>query len=150
MPVYAFEGITPVIDASTYVHPMASVIGDVMIGPRCYVGPSASLRGDFGRIIVRGDTSIQDNCTLHASDKSDCIIERGATIGHGAIVHGAKIGENALIGMNSVILDDAEIGEDCLVAAHSLVKPDTVIPIRTYISGNPAKVVRTLCETEIR
>lgn len=149
MPAYAFEGIVPVIDPTSYIHPTASIIGDVIIGPRCYIGPGASLRGDFGRIIVEGDSSIQDNCTLHASDASDCIIGRGATLGHGAIAHGCRIGENALIGMHSVILDDADIGEECLVGALSLVKGDTIVPARSLVSGNPATIVQTLLPTAI-
>lgn len=150
MPAYAFEGIVPVVDPSAYVHPTASVIGDALVGPRSYIGPGASLRGDFGRIIIEGDTSVQDNCTLHASDKSDCLIGRGATIGHGAIAHGCKIGVNTLIGMNAVVLDDAEIGDECLVAARSLIKPDMALPPRSYVAGNPGKFIRALSDSEIR
>lgn len=112
MPVYSFEGIVPVVDPTTYLHLTAVLIGDVTIGPRCYIGPGASLRGDFGRITVEGDSSIQDNCTLHTGSGSDCVVRRGATIGHGAILHGCTIGINALVGMNAVVLDGAVIGED--------------------------------------
>ncbi|WP_019172585.1 gamma carbonic anhydrase family protein [Pseudaminobacter salicylatoxidans] len=150
MPVYSFEGIVPVVDPTTYLHPTAVLIGDVTIGPRCYIGPGASLRGDFGRITIEGDSSIQDNCTLHTGSGSDCIVRRGATIGHGAILHGCTIGINALVGMNSVILDGAVIGEDCLVAAMSLVKNDMVTGDRQLIIGNPAKPVRELDEESIR
>jgi phenylacetic acid degradation protein len=150
MAVYAFEGIVPVVHPTSYVHPSADLIGDVTIGPRCYIGPSASLRGDFGRITVEGDSSVQDNCTMHTGAGSDCIVRRGATIGHGVILHGCTVGTNTLVGMNSVILDGAVIGEECLVAALSLVKNDTVTPDRWLIAGNPAKPVKELAETAIR
>lgn len=144
MPCYAFEGIRPVVHPTSFLHPTASLIGDVIVGPGCYIGAGASLRGDFGRIIVEGDTSIQDNCTLHTSAHSDCVIGRGATIGHGSIVHGATIGENALVGMNAVVLDEAEIGPESLIGALSLVKSDMRAPARSLIVGNPARIVREL------
>lgn len=144
MPCYAFERLVPVVHPTSFLHPTASLIGDVIVGPGCYIGPGASLRGDFGRIVVVGDSSVQDNCTFHAGADSDCVIGRGATIGHGAVVHGAIVGENALIGMNAVLLDAAEIGEECLVAALSLVRSDMRAPPRSLIAGNPARVVRTL------
>jgi phenylacetic acid degradation protein len=150
MPVYAFEGIVPVVHLTSYLHPTAILIGDVIIGPRCYIGPAASLRGDFGRIIIEGDSSVQDSCILHTSASSDCIVRRGATIGHGAILHGCVVGENALIGMNAVVLDNAEIGEESLVAALSLVKSDMRAPQRSLIAGNPATVVKTMAEDAIR
>ncbi|MCI5074455.1 phenylacetic acid degradation protein PaaY [Oricola sp.] len=149
MPVYAFEGIVPVVHPTTYLHPTAVLIGDVTIGPRCYIGPGASLRGDFGRITIEGDSSIQDNCTLHTGAGSDCIVRRGATVGHGVILHGCIVGVNALIGMNSVILDGAEIGEDSLVAALSLVKNDAIMPERHLVVGNPARAVKELAESQI-
>ncbi len=149
MPVYSFEGRVPVVDPSSYLHPTAVVIGDVIIGPGCYIGPSASLRGDFGRIVVVGDASIQDNCTLHTSAGSDCVVGRGATIGHGAVLHGCSIGENALVGMNAVVLDDAEIGPESLVGALSLVKSDMVAPARSLVAGNPAKVVRSFTADQV-
>ncbi len=144
MPCYAFHGIVPVVDPTSYVHPLASLIGDVIVGPGCFIAPGASLRGDFGRIVVEGDTSVQDSTTIHASSLRDTIVHRGATLAHGCIIHGAEIGQNALIGMNAVILDNAIIGDECLVAAMSLVKSDVVIPPRSLVAGNPAKIVRTL------
>ncbi|ANI79765.1 MULTISPECIES: gamma carbonic anhydrase family protein [Sphingobium] len=143
MPCYAYQGIVPAVDPSSYVHPLASLIGDVIVGPGCFIAPGASLRGDFGRIIVEGDSSIQDNVTVHANQLRDTIIRRGATIAHGSIIHGCEIGENSLIGMNAVILDNAVIGDENLVAALSLVKSDTVTPPRSLVAGNPAKVVKS-------
>jgi len=143
MPCYAYQGIVPVVDPTSYVHPLASLIGDVIVGPGCFIAPGASLRGDFGRIIVEGDSSIQDSVTVHANQLRDTVIKRGATIAHGSIIHGCEIGENALIGMNAVILDNAIIGDENLVAALSLVKSDTVTPPRSLVVGNPAKVVKS-------
>ena len=143
MPCYAFQGIVPVVDTASFVHPLASLIGDVIVGPGCFIGPGASLRGDFGRIVIEGDTSVQDSTTIHVSSLRDTVIGRGATLAHGAIIHGCIIGSNALIGMSAVVLDGAEIGEESLVAALSLVKSDTVIPPRSLVAGNPARVVRT-------
>lgn len=143
MPCYAYQGIVPVVDPSSYVHPLASLIGDVIVGPGCFIAPGASLRGDYGRIIVEGDTSIQDSVTVHANALRDTIIRRGATIAHGAIIHGCEIGENTLVGMSAVVLDQAEIGPENLVAALALVKSETVTPPRSLVAGNPAKVVRS-------
>ncbi|MDD3798663.1 MAG: phenylacetic acid degradation protein PaaY [Novosphingobium sp.] len=143
MPCYAFQGIVPVVHPTSYVHPLASLIGDVIVGPGCFIAPGASLRGDFGRIVVEGDTSIQDSVTVHVSSARDTLIRRGATIAHGAIIHGCEIGENALIGMNTVVLDNAVVGDECLVAALALVKSDVVIPPRSLVVGNPAKIVKT-------
>ncbi len=143
MPCYAYQGIVPVVDPTSYVHPLASLIGDVIVGPGCFIAPGASLRGDFGRIVVEGDSSIQDNVSVHANQLRDTVIRRGATIAHGSIIHGCEIGENSLIGMNAVILDNAVIGAENLVAALSLVKSDTNTPERSLVVGNPAKVVKT-------
>jgi len=149
MPCYAYQGIVPVVDPSSYVHPLAALIGDVIVGPGCFIAPGASLRGDFGRILVEGDTSIQDSATVHANALRDTIIRRGATIAHGAIIHGCDIGENTLVGMNAVVLDDAELGPENLVAALALVKSDTVTPPRSLLAGNPAKVVRTFAPGQV-
>lgn len=149
MPCYAYQGIVPVVDPTSYVHPLASLIGDVIVGPGCFIAPGASLRGDFGRIIVEGDTSIQDSVTVHANQLRDTVIRRGATIAHGSIIHGCEIGENALVGMNAVVLDNAVIGAENLVAALSLVKSDMETPPRSLVAGNPAKVVRTFEQHQV-
>ena len=143
MAVYQFQELVPVISADSFVHPSATLIGDVIVGPGCFIAPGASLRGDFGRIVIEGDSRIQDGCCLHTSSSSDCIVARGATIGHGAVLHGCRIGEHTLVGINAVILDDADIGPECLVAALSLVKSEMRVPARSLVAGNPAKIVRT-------
>lgn len=149
MPCYAYQGLTPVVDPTSYLHPLASLIGDVIVGPGCFIAPGASLRGDFGRIVVEGHSSLQDNVTVHASSDRDTIIRRGATIGHGAIIHGCEVGENTLVGMNAVLLDHAVIGPENLVAALALVKSEMTTEPRSLVAGNPAKVVRTFSPEQI-
>lgn len=149
MPSYCYQGIVPVVDPTSYVHPLASLIGDVIVGPGCFIAPGASLRGDFGRILVEADSSIQDNVTVHSNSAHDMVIRRGAIIGHGAIVHGCEIGENSLIGMNAVILDEAVIGPENLVGALALVRSAMRTPARSLLLGNPARLVRTLKAEEI-
>tara|TARA_B100000378_G_scaffold277528_1_gene278058 strand:+ start:17122 stop:17727 length:606 start_codon:yes stop_codon:yes gene_type:complete len=149
LPCYEFQGVRPVVDAATYIHPLASLIGDVIVGPGCYIGPGASLRADFGRIVVERDASIQDNATIHVSTQQDTVIKRGATIAHGAVVHGCEVGENCLVGINSVVLDAAILGPECLLAAMSLVPNGMEAPQRSVLMGVPARIVRTLSGEEI-
>lgn len=149
MPVYRYQGIVPVVDPSSFLHPTATLIGDVIVGPGCYIGPGASLRGDFGRITVEGASSVQDNCTIHTSSGNDCVVGLGATVGHGAVLHGCRIGRHTLIGINAVVLDNAEVGDECLVAALSLVRPDARLPARSLIAGNPARVLRAFAPEQI-
>lgn len=147
--VYAIEGVVPVIHPSAYVHPTAVLIGDVIIGPRCYVGPLACLRGDFGRLIMEEGANLQDTCVVHGFPGSDTVIEVDGHIGHGAVIHGARIGRNALIGMNSVVMDNAVIGASSIVAAMSFVKAGMVVPPKSLVMGMPAKIARTLSDEEI-
>ena len=146
---YAIEDLIPVIDPTAYVHPTAVLIGDVIVGPRCYVGPAASLRGDFGRIILHDGANVQDTCVLHGFPETDTIIEPDGHIGHGAVVHGAHIGRNVLIGMNAVVMDRSSIGESSFVGAMSFVREGTIIPPRSMALGVPARVVRELTDQEI-
>ena len=149
MPAYEFEGIRPVVDPTAYVHPTAVLIGDVIIGPRCLIGPGASLRGDLGRLIVKDGANVQDNCVLHCFPGKDVTIEADGHIGHGSVLHGCTIKRNALVGMNTVIMDDAVIGQDSFVAAMAFVKAGTEVPPRTLVGGIPAKVMRELTDDEI-
>ncbi len=147
--VYSIDGITPVVHPSAYVHPSAVLIGDVIVGPGVYIGPCASLRGDFGRIVVEEGANVQDCCVLHGFPDTDTVIERDGHIGHGAIVHGARIRRNAMVGINAVVNDYAEIGESAIVAALAFVKAQMVVPPRTLVSGIPGRVVRKLTRTEL-
>ena len=150
MPCYALDGILPVVHPSAFIHPSAEIIGDVWIGPGCYIGPLASLRGDFGRIVVREGANVQDTCVMHAFPGKDCVIEVNGHIGHGAVLHGCTVGRNALVGKNSVVMDEAEIGEATIVAAGSFVRAEMKVPPRVLLLGSPAKVVRELSEDEVR
>ena len=146
---YSIDGVTPVVDPSSYVHPSATLIGDVMIGRNCYIAPGARLRGDFGRIIIADGANVQDNCIMHGFPGTDTIVAEEGHIGHGAILHGCVIERNALIGMNAVINDNAVIGESAIVAAMAFVKAKMVVPPRMLVAGMPARVVRELSETEL-
>lgn len=147
--VYSIDGVTPVIHPTAYVHPTAVLIGDVIIGPRCYVGPGACLRGDFGRLIMEEGSNLQDTCVVHGFPGSDTVIEVDGHVGHGAVIHGARIGRNALVGMNAVVMDGAVIGESSIVAAMSFVKTGMQVPPRSLVMGMPAKVARSLSDEEI-
>ncbi|HWW71057.1 MAG TPA: phenylacetic acid degradation protein PaaY [Duganella sp.] len=148
--VYEINGVTPVVDPSAYVHPSAVLIGDVIVGPRCYVGPLAALRGDFGRLILEEGANLQDTCVMHGFPGADTVVERDGHIGHGAVLHGCRIGRNALVGMNSVIMDNAVIGADSIVAAMTFVRAGMEVPARSLVVGTPAKVVRELRDDEIQ
>jgi phenylacetic acid degradation protein len=147
--VFAVNGVTPVVDPTAFVHPSAVLIGDVIVGARCYVGPAASLRGDFGRIEVRAGANIQDCCVMHGFPQTDTVVEEEGHIGHGAILHGCIVRRNALVGMNAVVNDNAQIGESAIVAAMAFVKAGMIVPPRTLVAGVPAKVVRVLTEQEL-
>lgn len=149
MPIYAIEDLIPVVDPSAYVHPTAVLIGDVIIGQGCYVGPNAVLRGDFGRIVLKQGSNIQDTCVMHSFPGKDCVIERDGHIGHGAVLHGCHIGRNALVGMNAVIMDGAIIGDESLVAATAFVKSGFECAPRSLLAGSPASVKRPLSEQEV-
>ncbi|MEX2524372.1 MAG: phenylacetic acid degradation protein PaaY [Gammaproteobacteria bacterium] len=149
MPVYAIEDLIPVIDPTTYVHPSAVIIGDVIIGGGCYIGPNAVLRGDFGRIIVGSGVNIQDTCVMHGFPGKDCVVEDNGHIGHGAVLHGCRIKRNALVGMNAVIMDNAVIGEESFVGAAAFVKTGLTCEARSLVVGNPASVKRLLNDDEI-
>jgi phenylacetic acid degradation protein len=147
--VYAIDGLVPVVDPTAFVHPSAVLIGDVIVGPGCYVGPCACLRGDFGRLILERGANLQDTCVMHGFPGTDTVVEEDGHIGHGAVLHGCRVGRNALIGMNAVIMDNAVIGESAIVAASAFVKAGAEIPARSLAAGAPARVIRELSEEEI-
>ena len=141
--------MTPVVDPTSYVHPSAVLIGDVVIGRDCYVGPGACLRGDFGRIEIRAGANVQDTCILHGFPGVDTVVEENGHIGHGAVLHGCRVQRGALVGMNAVVNDNAVIGESAIVAAMSFVKAEMVVPPRMLAAGIPARIVRELTDTEM-
>ncbi len=147
--VYSLEGVTPVVHPASFVHPSAILIGDVIIGPECYIGPNACLRGDFGRIRIERGVNIQDCCIVHGFPERDTVVEENGHIGHGAVLHCCRIGHDALVGMNAVVIDNAEVGEFSIVAAMAFVKAGMVVPPKSLVAGIPAKVVRSLTKQEM-
>ena len=144
--IYEFNGYRPVIHESAFVHPQAAVTGDVVIGRDVYIGPGAAIRGDWGRIIIDDGCNVQENCTIHMFPGITVRLYESAHIGHGAIIHGATIGRNSLVGMNAVIMDEVEIGEACIVGALCFLKSGEKIPPRSLVVGNPGKVIRTVSD----
>ena len=142
--IFEFKGFKPIIHESAYIHENATVTGNVIIGKDVYVGPGAAIRGDWGGIVIKDGCNIQENVTLHMFPGVIMVLEENSHIGHGAVVHGAQIGRNSLVGMNSVIMDNVDLGEECVVGALSIVKAGTIVPRRSLIVGNPAKVVKQL------
>jgi len=147
--VYAYDGVVPVVDASAFVHAEAVLIGDAHVGPGAYVGPGAILRGDFGRVVVGANANLQETCVMHAFPNKDVVIEARGHVGHGAVLHGCRIGENAMVGMNAVIMDDVVVGAESIVAALAFVKAGMQIPSRSMVVGMPAKVIRELTKEEV-
>ena len=146
--VYAIDGVVPYVHPEAYVHPTASLIADVIVEAGCYVGPGASLRGDFGRLVMRRGSNLQDCCVVHGFPGTDTVIEEDGHVGHGAVLHGCTVGRNALIGMSAVIMDGAKIGEDAIVAALSFVKAGFEVPPGMLAAGIPAKVLRAVSAEE--
>ncbi|MEJ1165918.1 phenylacetic acid degradation protein PaaY [Variovorax sp. CCNWLW186] len=149
MPSYSIDGVIPVVDPTAYVHPSAVLIGDVIVGANCYVGPCASLRGDFGRIVLEEGSNVQDHCCIHGFPDQDTVVEVNGHIGHGAILHSCIVRRDALVGMNAVVMDEAEIGEQAIVAACAFVPAGMKVPARSLVAGIPAKVKKMLSEEEI-
>ena len=143
---YAFKGFKPVVHPSSFVHPLAAVTGNVIIGKDVYIGPGAAIRGDWGGIVIEDGCNVQENCTIHMFPGVEVKLSVGAHIGHGAIVHGANIGANSLIGMNSVIMDNVIVEKECIIGALAFIKADTLIPERSLVVGNPAKVIKQVSD----
>lgn len=148
--IYSFEGYTPVIHPTAFVHPQANVTGNVIIGKKVYIGPGAAIRGDWGAIIIEDGCNVQENCTIHMFPGITVRLEESAHIGHGAVVHGAQIGRNSLIGMNAVIMDEAEIGAECIIGALSFIKTGEKVPPRSLMVGNPARKIKEVSDEMIR
>ena len=149
MPCYAIDGVIPVVSPKAYVHPTAVLIGDVIVEEGAYIGPFAALRADFGGIHIHQNANVQDSCIIHGFPNYVTVVEEFGHIGHGAILHGCRIRKNALIGMNSVILDESDIGENTIIGANSTVKAKAHIPANSLALGSPARVIRALDEKEI-
>ncbi|TNE29554.1 MAG: transferase hexapeptide repeat family protein [Bacteroidetes bacterium] len=149
MAIYKFNGFTPVIHPSAFVHPQANVTGDVIIGQDVYIGPGCVLRGDWGRIVIEDGCNVQENCTVHMFPGVTVTLHKGAHIGHGAIVHGATVGENCLVGMNAVLMDEVVVEKECIIGALCFVPQKMHIPERSVVVGNPAKIVKEVTDEMI-
>lgn len=148
--IYSYKDIVPVVDPSSFVHPQATVTGNVIIGKNVYVGPGAALRGDWGQIIIEDGCNIQENCTIHMFPGVTVLLKAGAHIGHGAVIHGATIGQNCLVGMNAVVMDNVVLGDECVVGALSFVKANEQFDNRSLIVGNPAKKIKEVSDEMIQ
>ncbi len=147
--IYSFKGFTPVIHESSFIHPQAAVTGNVIIGKHVYIGPGAALRGDWGEIVIEDGCNVQENCTIHMFPGTTVLLKENSHIGHGAIIHGATIGKNCLVGMNSVIMDNVILGDECIVGALSFIKADEIIDDRSLMAGNPAKKIKEVSDEMI-
>ena len=143
------KGTTPDISRATYVAPNATVCGDVVLGSDTSVWFSAVIRAECASVTIGDRSNVQDNCTIHTDFDYPVVIGKGVTIGHNAIVHGARVGDDALIGMHATLLNGAVIGRESLIAAGALVKEGDIIPERSLVVGVPGKVVKTLTDEDI-
>lgn len=146
---YSFKGSRPVVHKSSFVHPQAAVTGNVIIGKKCYIGPGAALRGDWGQIILEDGCNVQENCTIHMFPGVTVLLKEGAHIGHGAIIHGATIGKNCLVGMNAVIMDNVQLGDESIAGALTFIKEGEIIPARSLVVGNPGKIIKEVSDEMI-
>ncbi len=147
--IFEFDGYVPVVHESAFVHPNATVTGNVIIGRDVYIGPGAAIRGDWGQIIIEDGCNVQENCTIHMFPGVTVRLQEGAHIGHGAIIHGASIGRNCLVGMNAVVMDRVVVGDESIIGALAFVAADTAVPARSVMVGNPAKVVKQVTDEMI-
>lgn len=147
--IFEFKGFIPVVHESAFIHPQATVTGNVTIGKDVYIGPGAAIRGDWGEIIIKDGCNVQENCTIHMFPGTTVILEENAHIGHGAIIHGAHIGENCMVGMNAVVMDNVELGTESIVGALSFIKGNEIIPPRSLVVGNPGRVIKTVSDKMI-
>lgn len=148
--IYSFKDFIPVIHESSFIHPLAAVTGNVIIGRDVYIGPGAAIRGDWGSIIIEDGCNVQENCTIHMFPGVTVVLKMGSHIGHGAVIHGATIGSNCLIGMNSVIMDNVVLADECIVGALSFIKAGEKFEHRSLIAGNPARKIKEVSDEMIR
>lgn len=148
--IYQFKEYIPVIQESSFIHPQAVVTGNVIIGKDCYIGPGAAIRGDWGKIIIEDGCNVQENCIVHMFPGVTVILKEGAHLGHGAIIHGATIGKNCLVGMNAVIMDNVELGDESIVGALTFIKQGEKIPARSLMAGNPGKIIRQVSDEMLK
>src|SRR3954468_10797021 len=139
---YELKGLKQLVHPSSFIHPLAAVTGNVIIGKNCYIGPGAALRGDWGQIVLEDGCNVQENCTVHMFPGVTVLLKEGSHIGHGAIIHGSTVGKNCLVGMNSVVMDDVELGDECIIGALTLVREGEKIPARSLVVGNPGKIIK--------
>ena len=147
--IYSFKGFIPVIHESSFIHPQAAVTGNVVMGKHCYIGPGAAIRGDWGRIIIEDGCNVQENCTVHMFPGLTVLVKENAHIGHGAVIHGAIIGKNCLVGMNSVVMDNVELGDESIVGALTFIREGEKIPSRSVVVGNPGKIIKQVSDEMI-
>ena len=147
--VFEFDGFKPVVHESAYIHPNATVTGNVVIGRDVYVGPGAAIRGDWGEIVIEDGCNVQEGCVIHMFPGVTVVLEQSAHIGHGAVIHGARVGRNSLIGMNAVVMDNAVVGAECIVGALCFVPSQMQIPDRKIVVGNPAKIVKDMSDDRV-
>jgi carbonic anhydrase/acetyltransferase-like protein (isoleucine patch superfamily) len=147
--IYSFKGFIPAVHPSAFVHPLAAVTGNVIIGRDVYIGPGAALRGDWGGIVIEDGCNVQENCVVHMFPGVTVLLQQNAHIGHGAVIHGATIGRNVMVGMNSVIMDEVEIGDESIVGAMTFIGANTIIPPRSLIVGNPGKIIKQVTDEMI-
>jgi phenylacetic acid degradation protein len=148
--IFEFDGYRPVVHESAFIHPNATVTGNVIIGRNVYIGPGAALRGDWGEIIISDGCNVQENCTIHMFPGLTVLLKEDAHIGHGAIIHGGTIGKNVLVGMNAVIMDHVVIGDNSIVGALSFVPEGMIVPERKIIAGNPAKIIKDVSDEMLK
>lgn len=147
--VFEFDGFRPVVHESAFVHPNATVTGNVIIGRDVYVGPGAAIRGDWGSILIEDGCNVQEGCVIHTFPGATAVLEASAHIGHGAVLHGARIGRNTLVGINAVVMDDAIIGAECIIGALCFIPADMRVPPRKVVTGNPGRIVKDVSDAMI-
>ena len=147
--IFPYKGILPKIDSSAFIAPNATIIGDVTIGADANIWFGTVVRGDFQPIIIGKNTNIQDNSTVHIMGDVPTVIGDNVVIGHNAIIHCRRVGNNCLIGMGSILLGYSEIGDNCIIGAGTLITQHKKIPANSLVYGNPAVIVRSLRDDEI-